>query len=93
MKKYLFIAIVGSTLSLLGFNASADVFYSCTNGAQERTIAVVYDNPDRPVPCQVEYTKDGGVTVLWSAKHQENYCEQKAAEFVKKQEGWGWKCE
>ena len=47
------------------------------------------------VPCQVVYkklTEGAEDQVLWSAENEEGYCEQKANEFVAKQEGWGWTC-
>ena len=48
-----------------------------------------------PVPCQVVYKKlTEGVEdqVLWSAENDAGYCEEKANEFVAKQESWGWTC-
>jgi len=47
------------------------------------------------VPCQVVYKKlTEGVEdqILWRAENDAEYCEQKANDFVAKQEGWGWTC-
>lgn len=64
----------------------------CTHGNQTRVIEVVYTT-DNNVPCSVEYTKAEGTKTLWSAQNKVGYCENKAAEFVSKQVGWGWSCE
>lgn len=64
----------------------------CTHGDSTRKIEVVYTTENN-VPCSVEYTKAEGTKTLWSAANKEGYCENKAAEFVEKQKGWGWSCE
>ena len=30
--------------------------------------------------------------VLWTAKGEVGFCEQKATEFIEKQQSWGWEC-
>ena len=63
----------------------------CSYGSDTRIIEVVY--PEKTaVPCEVRYTKAEGTEVLWNAQNAIGYCEQKAAEFIQKQEGWGWSC-
>ncbi len=64
----------------------------CSHGNQTRIIEVKYTGEGQ-IPCEVHYTKDTGSQVLWSAQTEGGYCEQKAAEFVEKQRGWGWECE
>ncbi len=64
----------------------------CSHGNQTRIIEVKYTG-EGTIPCEVHYTKDSGSQVLWSAQTEGGYCEQKAAEFVEKQRGWGWECE
>lgn len=64
----------------------------CSHGNQTRIIEVKYTGEGQ-IPCEVHYTKDSGSQVLWSAQTEGGYCEQKAAEFVEKQRGWGWECE
>jgi len=75
--------------------ASADsdnLVSTCTYGDQERVITVVYDNSETGTACEVTYEKSTGVQTLWSAYNERDYCLDKAREFVKKQEGWGWNC-
>ena len=64
----------------------------CTYAKDTRIIEVVYKT-DKPVPCEVQYTKSSGTKTLWRANNKAGYCENKAAEFVEKQRGWGWSCE
>lgn len=64
----------------------------CSHGNQTRVIEVVYTSEDT-VPCEVRYSKEEGTTTPWSANNLAGYCEEKAAAFVEKQQGWGWSCE
>ena len=73
--------------------ALADETYTCTHGGKQRVITINYDVAGQSVPCEVNYQKDTGTQRLWRAEGQEGYCEEKTAEFVAKQEGWGWSCE
>ncbi len=70
--------------------------YQCTHGDLVRRVEI-FTEPGVTVPCEVHYFKDteapGESEVLWSAQAQEGYCEQKAAEFIAKLEGWGWDCD
>ncbi|MCK5662161.1 MAG: hypothetical protein KAI17_01680, partial [Thiotrichaceae bacterium] len=65
---------------------------TCTNGDQVRVITVVYDNDATDTVCEVTYEKSTGVQTLWTANSDRDYCAEKAAAFVQKQEGWGWSC-
>ena len=65
--------------------------YVCTHGDKVRTIRVIYHD-EGPKACEVTYEKSTGTQSLWSAISDEAYCEDRAAEFVTKQEGWGWEC-
>lgn len=71
--------------------ALANTTYVCTHGDMERRIEVV-SLSTATVPCEVRYTKSGNTEVLWSAQAEEGYCDARAAEFVEKQQGWGWEC-
>lgn len=83
---------VWSTL-FASFPLLAGDAYVCQMDTQERHISITYINEGMTVPCQVNYVKeDGSPQVLWDAQNAEGYCEQKAAEFVEKQRGWGWDC-
>ncbi|MGI9282418.1 MAG: hypothetical protein ACR2PX_22700 [Endozoicomonas sp.] len=80
-------------LGMTGLASASDNYsYTCTHANQERKIDVIYLQRESSVPCEVRYTKDGQEETLWNASYTEGYCEEKATEFVKKQEGWGWSC-
>ena len=79
-------------LSMIAGLAVADESYVCTYGEKERVIAVVYQDQEMKLPCEVHYTKDGITETLWSAENQPGYCEEKARELVQKQRDWGWLC-
>jgi len=64
----------------------------CKNGNLERKIEVTYPERDDAV-CEVQYTKGDDMKVLWSAKADRGYCDEKATAFIEKQQGWGWQCD
>ena len=64
----------------------------CTNNDSQRTIEVVYPQ-DSTTLCEVRYSKDTEMKVLWSANADSQYCQEKASAFIEKQRGWGWSCE
>lgn len=64
----------------------------CTLGENQRKISIVYPQQTL-VPCEVQYTKNGETQVLWNARAETGYCEEKASTFIEKQKGWGWSCE
>ena len=64
----------------------------CKHGKSVRTISIIYKEGASSTSCEVTYEKASGVKTLWSAKSDLSYCSSKAEAFVKKQEGWGWKC-
>jgi len=68
-----------------------DIIYTCTYDGSVRTIRVLYHEEGQKV-CEVTYEKSTGTQSLWSANSDESYCADKAAEFVAKQQGWGWDC-
>lgn len=70
---------------------ASTVTYVCTHGDSVRTIRVLYHD-EGPKACEVTYEKSTGTQTLWNANSDEAYCEDRAAEFVMKQEGWGWSC-
>lgn len=85
--------IVVITLFFACFTAFADEEYVCNNGDAKRMISVTYENDQAQVPCEVQYDKGEGAQTLWSAQSEVGFCENKASEFVEKQESWGWSCE
>jgi hypothetical protein len=69
----------------------SDRTWVCTHNGSTRTIKVVYHD-EGPKVCEVIYEKSSGTQSLWNANNDKTYCEDKAIEFVTKQEGWGWSC-
>ncbi|MDX1678647.1 hypothetical protein [Arsukibacterium sp.] len=63
----------------------------CQLGDTVRIIKVVYPQGGL-LPCEVHYTKNGTTSVLWQASNEAGYCEQRAADFIEKQRGWGFEC-
>ncbi len=69
--------------------------WSCSSANKVREINI--ESPaTAPLPCSVVYRKaDEGFIepqVLWSAQHDETYCERKAKGLVEKLELAGWVC-
>ncbi len=73
--------------------AVADETYICSHDGKQRIVTINYDVAGQSVPCEVNYQKDTGTQRLWRAEGQVGYCEDKTAEFIAKQESWGWSCE
>ncbi len=73
-------------------SGTGNLVSTCNYADQVRIITVVYDNEATGKACEVNYEKSTGVQTLWSANTDTDYCLDKAIEFVKKQEGWGWDC-
>ena len=73
-------------------DSNTNMISICKNGDQVRTISVVYKEGASSTSCEVTYEKSTGVQSLWNARSDLAYCENKAEEFVAKQEGWGWSC-
>ncbi len=91
MKQYL-LAGLFAAVSATSVQAIENQKTVCSHGNQTRVIEVVYTSEDN-VPCEVRYSKEEGTTTPWSANNLAGFCEEKAAAFVEKQQGWGWSCE
>ncbi len=80
------------------FGASAGVSgesWICHKANLSREVLIIYPGAPKTLPCSVFYTKPDENTVprkLWEASNSEGYCENKATEFVRKLESWGWRC-
>ena len=92
-------ALAVSLAGLSGHAMAGDSYsYTCTHMNDTRIVEVLYLQRESPVPCEVRYTKKDsqGNTIsedtLWSAGYSVGFCEQKAEEFIQKQEDWGWSC-
>ena len=82
-----------TTLIAIPFSSFADS-WSCRHGNDVREIHIQRES-SAPVPCSIVYkklTEGAEDQVLWTADNDANFCDQKAREFVAKQEGWGWTC-
>ncbi len=88
MKHLIFVTIFISSAAIAEQNQLA----LCQFGDNQRKIEVVYPQDSNNV-CEVQYTKNSEMRVLWSARSDRGYCAEKAASFVEKHQGWGWRCE
>lgn len=93
MKTLCFLTSLCCLTMLFSFAAFAGQTHTthCQLGDAVRVIEVVYPEGGE-LPCEVRYQREGEQSVLWRARNEAGYCEQKAAEFVEKQRGWGWQC-
>lgn len=91
MKNYL-VAALFSAISATSVQAIENQKTVCSHGGQIRVIEVAYTT-EESTPCEVRYRKEEGSQTLWSAENLAGFCEEKAAAFVEKQQGWGWSCE
>lgn len=80
-------------VTVFSFQAYAQDQYVCKKGHSERTVEVIYSQPNTKVPCEVKYTKPSGSQILWHAQHEIGYCEAQAQQFVTKLTGFGWSCQ
>ncbi|MCW8875459.1 MAG: hypothetical protein OQJ89_05240 [Kangiellaceae bacterium] len=81
-----------SLLTSLSAFAADNKATICTHGTFERKVEVVYPQGGE-TPCEVQYTKEGKMNVVWYAEAEIGYCEDKASTFIEKLKGWGWNCE
>lgn len=87
------LALALSLAGLSGMAMANDSYsYTCKHNHEQRKIEVLYLKRESKIPCEVRYIKKDSEETLWTANYTEGYCEEKATEFVKKQEGWGWMC-
>lgn len=69
--------------------------WTCSYETLTRHVVIFYPNAPAKLPCKVYYTKPNENVIprtLWKAETDENFCDEKAAEFVSRLESWGWKC-
>ncbi len=69
--------------------------WTCQSAELIREVVVFYPEAPSRLPCKVFYTKPKENVLphsLWEAKITQNYCEQKAAEFIEKLSSSGWRC-
>jgi hypothetical protein len=69
--------------------------WTCHYAELTRNVVIFYPNEPNRLPCKVYYTKpDENLMprVLWKAENENNYCDRKAVQFIKRLESWGWQC-
>ncbi|MRI33686.1 hypothetical protein EOPP23_11885 [Endozoicomonas sp. OPT23] len=93
MKKRVLLVLMGALGLVSTAQANTSYAFSCKHFKEERKVEVVYLQRESSLPCEVRYTKDEVSETLWNANYTKGYCEDKAAEFVEKQEDWGWSCQ
>jgi hypothetical protein len=68
----------------------------CQHQGLIRRVEIHYPDSKANLPCEVHYKKEteqpGSDKVLWTSSNLENFCQEKAKEFVEKLKGWGWDC-
>ena len=68
---------------------------TCIKAKSIREIDIVYSKPGYKLPCEVTYKKSESpeIQILWKAKNQPGYCEQKAKDFIATFETKDWICQ
>jgi hypothetical protein len=69
--------------------------WTCHYAELTRNVVISYPNAPSRLPCKVYYAKPNENLMprrLWKAENEDNYCERKAVEFVKRLESLGWQC-
>lgn len=78
-------------------NAAEKSRYQCQSGDIVRRIVIEVGDPSTGLPCEVVYWKDteapGVRRVLWNARTDAAYCQQKASSLAEKLNGSGWQCD
>ena len=89
----------GSNVCLLIFLGMASEVsassWTCRKDGFTREVVVFYPEAPAQLPCKVFYAKPKENVLphaLWEAKNTQNYCKQKAEEFIDKLSSLGWHC-
>ncbi len=94
--KYLNSGSVVCLLVFLGLAAEvAASSWTCHKAELTREVVIFYPEAPARLPCKVVYAKPKENVLpraLWEAKNTQNYCEDKAAEFLEKLSSLGWRC-
>jgi hypothetical protein len=88
-----------SSMVFLGLLVSASAIAAeqssiqCTQGGQNRSVSIKYENESAKVPCSVLYKKgDDEAKSIFNSAHKTGFCEEKMQAFVDKLKGMGWDC-
>lgn len=78
-------------------DAAEKTYYHCQGGDIVRRVIIDVGDLSTGLPCEVVYWKDteapGVRRVLWNARSDAKFCEDKAAGLVKKLNSSGWQCD
>jgi hypothetical protein len=69
--------------------------WTCQNAGLTRQVVVFYPDAPERLPCKVFYAKPKENVLpraLWESQNTQDYCEQKAVEFIDKLSSSGWRC-
>lgn len=66
--------------------------HSCENTGLGRNIAVDKGGESTDYACRVIYDSEKGMSVLWRARNDPDYCGPKAASLLNDLLNWGWSC-
>jgi len=69
--------------------------WTCHKAELTREVVIFYPQAPARLPCKVFYAKPKENVLpraLWESNNTQNYCEQKAAEFIEKLTSLGWRC-
>ncbi len=84
-------------LSATAAHAAEKSQFTCTSGQLVRRVIIDVGDLATGLPCEVVYWKDteapGVRRVLWNARSDAAFCDQKAAGLVDKLAGAGWRCD
>lgn len=90
-------AILAIGFATAAANAAEKSQYSCRSGEVVRRVVIEVGDLGSGLPCEVVYWKDteapGVRRVLWNARSDAKYCEDKAAGLAQKLDNSGWQCE
>jgi hypothetical protein len=86
-----FLTVGVSSSQALQAEVDSSQSFICQQADTIREVAVNYPTQS-PVPCEVTYSKEGIEQILWTAQHEENYCESQAQQLMMTLEDSGWSC-
>jgi hypothetical protein len=91
------VSVLAVALTASAAQAAEKSQVSCTSGDLVRRVVVEVGDLSTSLPCEVIYWKDkeapGERRVLWNARSDAAFCDQKAAGLVNKLSTAGWQCD
>ncbi len=71
------------------YGRNDDPSYACEKGGAMRYVKIVREPG---FACRVKYKKPSGISYLWNARNEADYCGPKAISLIKKLGTFGWEC-